>query len=57
MPNFNSLAGLEVAGKFVVGWWCTSDIGDKETFVVTDGGLGKMIPNRDLEIVQEVQKV
>ena len=21
MPNFSSLAGLEVAEKFVVGWW------------------------------------
>ena len=21
VPNFSSLAGLEVAGKFVVGWW------------------------------------
>ena len=21
MPNFSSIAGLEVAEKFVVGWW------------------------------------
>ena len=36
---------------------CTSGISDKETFVVTDRELGKMLPHRDLEIVQEVQKV
>ena len=36
---------------------CTSGISDKETFVVTDWELGKVLPHRDLEIVQEVQKV
>ena len=36
---------------------CTSGFGDKGNFVVTDGGLGRDDPDRDLEIVQEIQKV
>ena len=36
---------------------CTSGFGDKGNFVVTDGGLGRDDPDRDLDIVQEILKV
>ena len=36
---------------------CTSGFGDKGSFVVTDGGLGKDCPDRDLDILQEGLKV
>ena len=36
---------------------CTSGFGDKGNFVVTDGGLGRDDPDKDLDIVQEMLKV
>ena len=41
----------------LVGWECTSGFGYKGNFVVTDGGLGRDDPDRDLDIVQEILKV
>ena len=35
----------------------TSGFGDKGSFVVTDGGLGRDGPDRDLDVLQEMLNV
>ena len=50
--TFLSLAAL----LLLCFWKCASGINDKDTVVVTDGELGKKLPDRNLEIDQEGQK-
>ena len=48
MKTFQTVQGLS---------WCTSGFGDKGSFVVTDGNLGRDGPDRDLDVLEEMLNV
>ena len=56
LSKYNEILILLASPNLMYRSNCASGISDKDTVVVTDGELGKKLPNRNLEIGQEVQK-